>query len=128
MALELIPRAVAKLAMWMIAADSKATSRSFTALASWNDKGFLRRHFDFVGGGFYKCGCHRNSFHDSLTAQTRAERVTTAIIRMHGKAVKFRHCPATVSAAEPTNVGSGRGQTTGVQLREGDGDTAMNNR
>jgi hypothetical protein len=29
---------------------------------------------------------------------------TTAIARMHGKAVKLRHCPATVSAPAPVPV------------------------
>ena len=77
--------------------------------------------FDFVGGGFYKCGCHRNSIHDSLAAQCWAVQVTTAIIRMFGKAVKFRHCPATVSAPGSMDVGSGDGWTTGAWLREGDG-------
>ena len=95
-------------------------------------------HFDFVGGGFYKCGCHRNSIHDSLAAQCWAGQVTTAIVRMFGKAVKFRYCPATVSAPYPISVGEEEARaklrnrrilrqqrrlcsTTGVGLREGKG-------
>ena len=33
-----------------------------------------------------------------------AAQFTTAIVRMHGKAVKVRHCPATVSAPAPVPV------------------------
>jgi hypothetical protein len=33
-----------------------------------------------------------------------AAQFTTAVARMHGKAVKLRHCPATVSAPAPVPV------------------------
>jgi len=38
------------------------------------------------------------SFMSSLLLVDRAAFLTTAIARMLGKAVKLRHCPATVSA------------------------------
>ena len=37
-------------------------------------------------------------FMSSLLLESRAAHFITAIVRMLGKAVKLRHCPATVSA------------------------------
>ena len=43
----------------------------------------------------------------SLPLNRWAAQLTTAIVRMLGKAVKFRHCPATVSAPRSTSVERG---------------------
>jgi len=44
-----------------------------------------------------------------------AAQFTTAIVRMHGKAVKVRHCPATVSAPATTPVVLRSSQKAGIQ-------------
>jgi hypothetical protein len=46
----------------------------------------------------YKSGWHGNLFRAVPAALQKAAQRTTAIARMLGKAVKLRHCPATVSA------------------------------
>jgi hypothetical protein len=81
-------------------AKSNCRFLHFAALWSKKDRTDWSSRFDFRGAGFYKCGCHRNSFHDSLDRSISGGKVTTTIVRMLGKAVKIRHCPATVSAKE----------------------------
>jgi hypothetical protein len=48
---------------------------------------------------------------------------TTAIVRMLGKAVKLRHCPATVSASGSTDVERGDQPEFFAQMGEGSHET-----
>jgi hypothetical protein len=58
----------------------------------------LHPHFDFVLHPGYKVDVMEVASMTSLLQPFAAAQLTIAIARVFGKAVKFRHCPATVSA------------------------------
>ena len=60
--------------------------------------------FDLSERHIYKHSWHESLIHAITAASVRAAHLITAIVRMLGKAVKLRHCPATVSAPASTAV------------------------